>query len=279
MLARRVRRGIGALVAIGLVAVPSGAAERATGSVSALYALALGPFRLGQATAQSVFDEGGYAVTISGSVAGLARLFSDAHATLSSNGRLSGGKVLPQSFLLDSWEGESYVGVRMELDRGAVTGIELVPPLEEDPDRVPLDPPHRRGVVDPVSAFIMPLPAGGPLDGSSACNRSLPVFDGWQRFDLQLYFKGVRDVRSGQYGYTGPVFVCGARYQPVAGHNPYDDSVQQMLANDSLEIWLAALGGEVPYLVPYYVGLDTDFGTLSVRAVRLISSDQTLVAR
>jgi hypothetical protein len=279
MRAGQVRQGIGALVAIGLLVAPSEVANSATGSVSALYSLALGPFRLGQATAQSVFDESGYAVTISGEVAGLARLFSDAHATLSSNGRLSGGKVLPQTFLLDSWEGDSYVGVRMELDRGAVTGVELVPPLEDDPDRVPLAPPHRRGVLDPVSAFIMPLPVGHAPDGPSACNRSLPVFDGWQRFDLQLYFKGTREVRSGQYGYTGPVFVCGARYQPVAGHNPYDDSVQQMLANDSLEIWLAALGGDVPYLVPYYVGLDTDFGTLSVRAVRLTSSDQVLVAR
>jgi hypothetical protein len=144
---------------------------------------------------------------------------------------------------------------------------------------VPLGPPHRRGVVDPISAFIMPLPVGRALDGAAACDRSIPVFDGWQRFDLQLYSKGMRHVRSGRAGYTGPVFVCGARYMPVAGHNPYDDSVQQMLDNDSLEIWLVALGGEVPYLVPYYVGLDTDFGTLSVRAVRLVLSDQALVAR
>ena len=154
------RKGLGVLVATGLLTALSGVAEAATGTVSALYALSLGPFRLGQATAESVFDEGGYAVTISGSVAGLARLFSDAHATLASNGRISGERVLPASFLLDSWEGQTYVSVRMELDRGAVTGLELVPPLEEDPDRVPLDPPHRRGVVDPISAFIMPLPAG-----------------------------------------------------------------------------------------------------------------------
>ncbi len=268
-------RGVVSLLMAVAFATPGRAAEAATGSVFALYALTLGPFRLGQATAQSVFDEGGYAVTVSGTVAGLARLFSDARATLSSNGRLAGERVLPSSFLLDSWEGETYVGVRMALDRGAVTGIELVPPPEDDPDRVPLTALDWRGVLDPISAFIMPMPIGEALDGPSVCNRSLPVFDGWQRFDLQLFFKEVRSVRSvGQGSYSGVVFVCGARYAPVAGHNPYDDSVQQMLANDSLEIWLATLGGDVPYLVPYYVGLDTDFGTLSVRAVRLTASEQ-----
>jgi hypothetical protein len=64
----------------------------------------------------------------------------------------------------------------------------------------------------------------------------------------------------------------------VAGHNPYDDSVQQMLANDSLEVWLALMGGEIPYLVPYYLGLDTEFGTLTVRAIRLVASEGPLAA-
>ena len=39
-----------------------------------------------------------------------------------------------------------------------MAALDIEPPLDEKPDRVPLKDAHKRGVVDPVSALLMPAP-------------------------------------------------------------------------------------------------------------------------
>ena len=51
------------------------------------------------------------------------------------------------------------------------------------------------------------------------CRRTLPIFDGHQRFDLKLEFKRMDKVTADK-GYAGPVVVCSLRYEPIVGHSP-----------------------------------------------------------
>jgi Protein of unknown function (DUF3108) len=50
-----------------------------------------------------------------------------------------------------------------------------------------------------------------------ACRRTLPIFDGHQRYDLKLAFKHMDKVTA-EKGYAGPVVVCSVSYEPIAGH-------------------------------------------------------------
>ena len=55
-------------------------------------------------------------------------------------------------------------------------------------DRVPVTAAHTRGIIDPVSALLMPTQGRGePLDPDN-CNRTLPVFDGATRFNVVLSY-------------------------------------------------------------------------------------------
>ena len=52
-------------------------------------------------------------------------------------------------------------------------GVDIAPPFDDKPDRVPLTEKDEQGVVDPVGAVVMLVPAKGPLIGpDSATARS-----------------------------------------------------------------------------------------------------------
>ena len=61
-------------------------------------------------------------------------------------------------------------------------------------------------------------PAGRAARPTAPASRRIKVFDGWTRFDVELYFKGMKAVDGGADTYAGQVVVCGARFIPVAGH-------------------------------------------------------------
>ena len=102
--------------------------------------------------------------------------------------------------------------IRMALAGNAVTGVDISPPFEDKPDRVPLRPGDEKGIVDPVGAFVFPAPASGPILSPAACDRIIPIFDGYTRFDIDLTYVGERSVKA--KGYDGPVAVCAAALRP-----------------------------------------------------------------
>ena len=46
----------------------------------------------------------------------------------------------------------------------------------------------------PVGAFVIPVAGAEPLVGPAACNRNVPMFDGYTRFDVRLAYVGQRHV-------------------------------------------------------------------------------------
>src|SRR5260370_40442994 len=113
-------------------------------------------------------------------------------------------------------------------------------PVTASPDRIPLTEAHRHGVVDPMSAALIGVSGSGEVLSPEACRRTLPIFDGYQRFDLGLSFKRMDEARA-EHGYQGPVVVCSVAYRPIAGHRPARFAVKYLMEQRDIEIWYAPI--------------------------------------
>ncbi len=85
------------------------------------------------------------------------------------------GKPVPAAFALSSHSASASITVRMALARGNVVASDIAPPLVPDPERVSVSEVHKRGVIDPVSALMMPAQGRGELIDPQNCNRTIPV--------------------------------------------------------------------------------------------------------
>lgn len=265
-LLRNARAVTGFLAGLAIAVLSTGPAAAEAGTFSANYSISIAGIPIGKAAAESRFNGSRYTLTINGFTSGVSRLVSDATANLASNGSIYGSRVLPVSYRLDTVDGGHVSSIEIRMNGGTVTNVKAVPEPRESPDRVPLNGRDKQNVVDPLSALILPAPGVGNMTAEKACDRTVRVFDGWQRFDVRLSFKRQREIKGPDGSYSGPVYVCGARFIPVAGHVP--KRVKSLANNKSIEIWLAPIS-DMSLLVPYSIQLSIPLGTLVVRANRL----------
>ncbi|WP_421725425.1 DUF3108 domain-containing protein [Bauldia sp.] len=265
----RVPPGLGcrlsAALLVALVGLSPATADTTT-TLDATYTISLGSIVVGRATAESRFTGDDYIATVTGSTGGVSRLVSDAEARLSGYGRISGSSVLPASFDLETAESGFNTYVHMDIHRGQITNLIAIPSLAAAPDRVPVTATHKTDIVDPLGAFLVPLDRANARSGRAICDRTVKVFDGWTRFDIELFYKATKAVDGPSNTYAGPVIVCGARYKPIAGHRTKDDALEDLVGNDRLEVWLAPVGDSV--LVPFRIVIGTRWGDLVVHATR-----------
>jgi hypothetical protein len=261
------------LAAGGLIgSAPAGLAVEDT-RVELTYSISIHGFPVGRAKAETRLAGNKYAMAVSGSVSGIARLFSDASASLVGSGHIQGSRIVPDAYNIVTTEGDEKTHAEMTLRGGAITKLSAEPPQYPAPDRVPVLPAHKRNIVDPLSAFLVVLDKPGIPDGETACNRTIKVFDGWQRYDVRLYYRETKTINGSGDAYKGDVFVCGARYVPVAGHRENIWSVKQMKENERLEIWLAPVG-KTQMLAPYRILIGTNSGDLVLVSTRFVVSGE-----
>ncbi len=239
-----------------------------SGSVEASYTMGLNGITIGRFKLDASVDRARYQMSIRGTTSGISRLVSDGTGLLKSSGQISGPSVMPDIYYLDTTEnGQTSSVVNMRMRQGTIVSVAALPPLPIKADRVPLLPQHKHKIVDPLSAMIAPL---YPADMGRACNRTIPVFDGWQRFDIRLFYKSTAEVKGEGGSYSGTVYVCGARYVPVAGHRPSREAVKFMEQNTNLEVWLAP-APEIGLMLPYRMQIGTEAGVLTIHASRFES--------
>ncbi len=248
-----------AAVTVGLAIAPASAA-----SLSAQYAISLAGLPIGTADLSASLGEH-YKMDIQARLTGLAGAITSGSGGATAGGMLTSSRPLPASYAVTSRSSSEQRTVRLGMARGNVVAVEIVPPIEEKEDRVPVKDIHKRGVLDPVSALVMPtLGRGDPLD-PAVCNRTLPVFDGAARFDVVLSYAETRQVEKA--GYSGPVIVCNARYVPVAGHRPGRSGTKFMEDNRDLSVWLAPVEGTRVFM-PLRISVRTVMGTSVIEATR-----------
>ena len=180
-----------------------------------------------------------YQSNVDARVAGIATIVSNFKMNMKSNGIIRKNVVQPNNFAAEeTGSGESQT-MRMTLVGGSVKSAEIVPPVKDLDQRVPLLDEHKRDIVDPASTLIMTVPSGQDPLGPSACNRTFRMFDGFSRSDIALEFVKTEDANTS--GYKGKVSVCSVRYLPIAGHKPAATMTKFMQSNTGIEMRLAPI--------------------------------------
>ena len=140
----------------------------------------------------------------------------------------------------------------------------MIPPTEESKDRIPVTESDRQVVVDPMSAAIITVPDGADMLAKENCKRTIPIFDGRQRYDLVFSFERI-DTAKDIKGYSGKLLVCRVDYRPIAGYKPDRLNVKYMQDNKNIFVWLAPVAG-TRVLFPARVSIVTLIGIVVVQA-------------
>ena len=254
------RRRLGGALAA-LAALISFAASAQT--LRATYAISLLDIPIGTGFVKAEITPTGYAVDGRAKLNALASLVSNSRGASVGHGAIVERRISPATFATTAASSSSTRTIRMALKDNAVVAVDISPPFADHPDRVPLRPQDTRDIIDPVGAFVFPAPAAGPSVSPATCDRTLPIFDGYTRFDLKLSFVAERRVKA--KGYSGPVAVCKVRYAPIAGHRKDRPATKYMEENRDLQIWLAPVEG-TSALVPFRVSIKTMVGVLAIEA-------------
>jgi hypothetical protein len=255
----------GAFVGLAMAA-PARAAE-----FSADYGISLLGLPLGSANVKGVVDTGGYKIDMTSRLGGLAGAFTGGKGGGSASGGFSNGRIVPSAFAVTAASSSEQRTVRISLPGGNVAATSIEPPLDDKADRVPVLDGHKRGIVDPLSALLMPVPAGA-ADQSAACNRTIPIFDGAARYDIRMSYSAARQIRTS--GYTGTAVICSVRYVPISGHRSQRKATKFMAENRDISVWLVPVGSTA-MMVPYRVSVRTMIGTAVIEASRFESDGGT----
>jgi hypothetical protein len=152
----------------------------------------------------------------------------------------------------------------MVLEEGNVKELAVTPPPSSD--LVPVTKANRQGIVDPLTALLFSAAAAGEGLSQEACRRTLPIFDGHQRYDLKLAFKRM-DKMTAEKGYAGPVVVCSVNYEPIAGHRANIPLVKYLSEGREIEIALAPIAG-MRLLAPFRLSVVSTLTNLVIEANR-----------
>jgi hypothetical protein len=238
---------------------------RAT-TVRAKYTIFYLGLPVGNMETVKTFGVSTYQTSVDARVAGIATIVSNFKMNMKSNGIIRKNVVQPNNFAAEENGSGEIQTMRMTLVGGSVRSAEIVPPVKDLDQRVPLLDEHKRDIVDPASTLIMTVPSGQDPLGPSACNRTFRMFDGFSRSDIALEFVGTEDVNTS--GYKGKVSVCSVRYLPIAGHKPAAAMTKFMQSNTGIEVRLAPIP-DTPQLVVVSATIPLQVGTASLQIEEL----------
>jgi len=242
----------------------------AQGRLEAHYVATLAGLQIGQGAWVIDIGDDQFSATANGMTTGLLRVFATGDGNGTSRGAVRGDNLAPALYVSTINNDKRVEELKIVMSGGNVKDLVVEPPTTPHPDRIPLTDAHRRGIVDPMSATLIRVPGNADPVSPEACRRTLPVFDGRMRFDLQLGFNRIEQVHA-RKGYQGPVAVCGVRFVPVAGHVPDRPAIKYLTAQHDMEIWLAPIAG-TRVVVPYKMSLPTPLGRAVLEATEFVTT-------
>ncbi len=269
MTTRRTTHGRGlALTTLGALVAATVAAGAAETAIEASYAATLAGFPIGNGNLTfGIGEDGSYRAALDARIAGLASVIANRTATAAASGRASGSDVVSRDYRLAIDGGPMPNHVGMDFSAGAVTQVSASELRFPGWDRrVPLKPEHKRGVIDPLAAFVIAVPPGKDAMNPANCNHTARVFDGRVRYDLRMIYGSRMEVQ-GREGYSGPALVCAVGYKPIAGYRPLSPEEEKFERNLEFSIWFVPAGGS-SVMIPYKIVVGTPVGLLQVYAHR-----------
>jgi len=261
----------GVLAALAVLVGIEGA--RADVRLRAQYAATLGGIPIGKGSWLIDFASTHYNGEAEGGASGILRAIASGNGKASAGGSVVQGRLQPASYAI-AVATESPFQVRMRFSGASVKDLSIDPPMEPNPERVPVTEAHRRGVLDPLTAAIVPVAGTGNTLTPEACRRTVPIFDGTNRIDIAMSFKRMDQVKA-EKGYQGPVVVCTMLYRPIAGHRPSRFAIQYLMEQRDMEVSLAPVAG-TRMLVPFRISIPTLLGRAVLQATEFETSGTPL---
>lgn len=244
----------------------------AQGKLEARYSVTLAGLPLGKGTWVIDIANDQYTAVASGGTAGLLSVFSGGRGSSAVQGAISRGNLVSATYATTVTSSKKTEKIQLKFNAGVVKETTIEPSSPPHPDRIPLSEAHQRGVVDPMSAALLRVAGNGDVLSPEACDRKLSVFDGRMRFDVQLAYKRMEQVKA-EKGYQGPVVVCAAYFNPLAGYIPERTSIKYLAKQRDMEAWLAPISG-TRVVVPYRIVIPTALGTGVLEATQFVSAPQ-----
>ena len=252
------------------LAIAGGDRALAQGKLEASYTITFARIHVGDIATVLELAAGNYTISAMGNAGGVIRSLISGEAAFAAQGILKDGRAVPSSFTSKIMAADENLDVTMMLNDGTVEKLTVVPPPADN--RVPVTDADRRGIIDPLSAFLILRPpattsgAAGTELSPDICQRTLPIFDGLQRYDLKLAYKRMDKVAA-EKGYAGPVVVCSIAYQPIAGHRASTPLIKYLSEGREMEIAFAPIPG-TRMLGPFQVSVVSMLANLVIKAER-----------
>ncbi len=253
------------VLVLSLLASMGGVTQAQAGPIEARYQIAIAGLSIGSAQINGQVSAQSYQLALNARLIGLAGALVSGHGAVTVSGSFQGGRPISNGYALSANNSTISRTIQIGMAGGNITQVAIEPSFEPKPDRVPVLEHHRRGVIDPVSALLMPVSASADLLAPENCNRTIPVFDGVQRFNIQLSHAETRAVNEPKKGYVGHALICNARYVPVAGHRPLP-ATTYMVENRDISLWLVPVAGSQA-LIPLRIQMKTQLGKLTIDAL------------
>ena len=253
--------GLAAFVAGG--GVGSGEAGPWPATIRAAYEVNFNGFNVGTFEFQANTEDDSYSLTGSAHLTLLLGAFTWIGETRAF-GLITNQAPNPAAFSFDFKANSKTGSTKVDFGDGSVLGVKHSPPLTPKPDIVPLREQHLKGVLDPLSAIMVVA----NYSNADPCDRRLPIFDGKERFDLVLSYKGEVKVNEQQpSGQPAIAHVCRVKYRPIAGHKA-DAESSYLATTDAIEVSLRPIPS-ANVLVPYQITIPTMLGYATIVAKRV----------
>jgi hypothetical protein len=256
---RAALRAAAALVpALGIGLLPATANESWPANVRAVYDINFNGLNIGTFEFQSQAEAESYSMVATARLSILLGAFTWDGETRSF-GLIDHKLPKPASFTFDFKSTTRAGSTKMGFSDGAVTDVTHLPPVQISTGTIPVRQHHLKGVFDPLSAVMV---VSAVSDGNP-CERRIPIFDGKERFDLVLSYKGQMHISEQQpSGQPGIAFVCRVKYLPIAGHR-ISKETKFMASNDDIEVALRPVPTANVY-VPYQITIPTIAGSAMI---------------
>jgi Protein of unknown function (DUF3108) len=242
---------------------PSAVAETWPPSVRAVFDVNFTGINVGTLEFRSSADGQVYTLTANAKLSALLGVFNWNSDTRSS-GRFVGESPKPAAFTFDYNSNSRAGSTKMSFADDTVTNVTHVPPVQFRSGIVPVHEQHLKGVLDPLSA-VLALTHGS---ATNPCSRRIPIYDGRQRFDLLLSYRGqTRISEQRPSGQPGIAYVCRVRYLPIAGHR-IDQETKFMASTNAIEIVLRPIPS-AHIFIPYQITIPTIAGAATLVSKRI----------
>jgi hypothetical protein len=260
---KRVVAILAGLFAFAAAGVAAGSAHAWPANVRAVYDVNFNGFAVGTFEFNAQSEDESYSFTGNAQLTLLLGAFNWTGETRSF-GLIADNAPKPAAFTFDFWANTKMGSTKVDFDDGTVIDVKHFPSSVPKPGTVPLREQHLRGVIDPLSAIMVVARVGS----RNPCDRRLPIFDGRERFDLVLSYKGQMKVSEQQpSGQPAMAHVCRVKYQPIAGHK-VDAEHSFIATTDGIEVALRPVPS-ANVMVPYQITIPTLFGYATIVSKRV----------